>query len=106
MLNDIENNNFPVLEFKLGLDELLISPISTLIKGNFYLNFNSPVSHSWEPVLEPFWFVITKMKQQNEEIISFSLDFTRSKELKINLTEEFVRLYSTLPLLISLRLSL
>ena len=86
----MENSNFPALEIKLDIDELQKSACSFLFKGCLGVNFNSLISHTWEPILEPFCFIIVERKQHGEKIFSFSLDSTRTKELNINITEEFV----------------
>ena len=89
-MNDIENNNVPAFEMQLSIEELKKSSGSLLFKGCLGINFNSLISHTWEPIIEPFWFIVVQNKNQGENTLTFSLDITRTKELNINITEEFV----------------
>jgi len=88
----MDRNNFPALDLSFNINQWLHTNLSTLIKGRLSVLFNSLVSQTWEPIIEPFYFIFTQRKIPNETTTALTLDSAHSKDIKINLTEEFVRL--------------
>jgi len=91
ILSDMDRNNFPALDLSFNIAQWIRTGLSTLLKGRLSVHFNSLVSQTWEPIIEPFYFILTQRKIPGEFLSAFTLDSSQSPSgLLLNLTEEFL----------------
>lgn len=91
VLNDMQTSHFPILEAELAISEYKKTTTSSVLQGEFRLHFYSLSSKHWEPIIEPASFVLTHNKTSEQDITAFTLNTSRTTQLNINLTDEFVR---------------